>query len=438
MRGPVRFALQYLIAIAAPIAVGQLLAGPLAAKPVQASAFFLCIALTARFLGFGPAVASTLTSASIFWTVVVATDSNSTTVQAARLLMFVTASVVVASVSRQRSKDVRLAEETYRTLVELAPDGIAVIDEHGRLSFANAALATMLGADDRATLTGRELLDGDRAIDLAAGHTLRPFEQQWVRLDGTTVDVEVAAVPIERDGTFVGHLFVRDVTDRKSAERSIQQLSGRLLQLQDDERRQIARELHDTTAQNLAAVKLNLSWINNSPLISEPVLKDALNESVSLTDQSITEIRTLSYLLHPPIIGEAGLLTSLQWYVRGFEQRSGITATLDVPDEIGQLPREMETVLFRIVQEALTNIQRHSGSAIATLRLRREPNRVRLEIEDKGRGLPRHLRNHDQALAASGLGIAGMQQRVRELGGRMDIRSEDGGTTISITIPLDE
>jgi PAS domain S-box-containing protein len=438
MHGPVRLALQYLLAIAAPIAVGQLLAGPLAAKPVQASAFFLCIALTARFLGFGPAVASTLTSASIFWTVVVATESSSTNVQVARLLMFVTASVVVASVSRQRSKDVRLAEERYRTLVELAPDGIAVIDEHGRLSFANAALATMMGANDGARLTGRELLDGDRAIDLAAGHTLRPFEQRWERLDGTTVDVEVAAVPIERDGKFVGHLFVRDLTDRRNAERSIQQLSGRLLQLQDDERRQIARELHDTTAQNLAAVKLNLSWINGSALISEPALKEALDESVSLTDQSITEIRTLSYLLHPPIIDEAGLLTSLQWYVHGFEQRSGITATLDVPEEIRQLPREMETALFRIVQEALTNIQRHSGSSIARLRLRHEPNRVRLEIEDEGRGLPRHLRNHDQALAASGLGIAGMQQRVRELGGRMDIRSEDGGTTISITIPLDE
>jgi signal transduction histidine kinase len=167
-------------------------------------------------------------------------------------------------------------------------------------------------------------------------------------------------------------------------------------------------------------------------------MKEAVEESVSLTDQSIAEIRTLAYLLHPAIIDEAGLLTSLQWYVRGFEQRSGITATLDAPEEIDRLPREMETALFRIVQEALTNVQRHSGSAVARIRLKREPMRVRLEIEDEGRGMPRHLRNHGNALGASGLGIAGMQQRVRELGGRIDIQSEDHGTRVAITIPIAE
>jgi PAS domain S-box-containing protein len=436
MPKPVRTALQYVIAIVPPIAIGQLLAGPLANQPVHASAFFLCTALTARFLGFGPAVASTLTSAWIFWTVVVATTAHPTDVQIFRVVLFATASIIVASVSRQRSKEVRLAEERYRTLVELSPDGIAVIDEHGCLLFANAALARILGTEERAQLLNRPLLEESRAATLVTGQTLPPFEQTWERVDGTTADVEVAAVPIERDGKFVGHLFVRDITDRKDAQRSVQQLSGRLLQLQDEERRQIASELHDTTAQSLVAVKLNLARVSRSGAVTDAAMKEAIEESAALTEQSIAEIRTLSYLLHPPIIDEAGLLASLQWYVHGFEQRSGIAATLDAPEEMERLPREMETALFRIVQEALTNVQRHSGSAVARLRLRREPNRLHLEIEDEGRGLPPRLRNHEGALTASGLGIAGIQQRVRELGGRLEIRSEDDGTKVAITIPV--
>lgn len=444
MPGPVRSALQYLVAIVAPVALGELAENILATKPVAASVFFLCTALTARYFGFGPALACILSSAWIFWTVVLTTPAYPMQVQITRLLLFLTAAIVVASVSRQRSKEVRQAEERYRTLVELSPDGIGVIDESGRLLFANGALARILGSDDIARLVGRELLDfirpdfheraRKRTAELLAGRVHTPFEETWVRLDGTAVEVEVAPVPIRRDGRFAGHLFVRDITDRKDAERSVQQLSGRLLQVQDEERRQIARELHDTTAQNLAAVRLNLSRISRST--AELPIREAVEESEALLEESIKEIRTLSYLLHPPMIDEAGLLPSLQWYVHGFEERSGITATLDAPEQIGRLPRETETAVFRIVQEALTNIQRHSGSNVARIRLQREPTRVQLEIEDEGRGMPHHLRNRDGALAASGLGIAGMQQRVRELGGRMDIHSEDYGTRIAITLPV--
>src|SRR5204863_7046744 len=136
--------------------------------------------------------------------------------------------------------------------------------------------------------------------------------------------------------------------------------SARLLHLQDEERRRIARELHDTTAQNLAAIRLLLTRVVRGEG-RDPALRESLDEALALTDTSIHEVRTLSYLLHPPMIEEACLLPALRWYVQGFEERSGIQATLDLPAELERLPAELETALFRIVQESLTNIQRHSG-----------------------------------------------------------------------------
>lgn len=156
-----------------------------------------------------------------------------------------------------------------------------------------------------------------------------------------------------------------------------------------------------------------------------------------MTDQSIAEVRTLAYLLHPPLIDEAGLLPSLQWLSRGFEERSGIKVTLEAPEELDRLPGESETALFRIVQEALTNIQRHSGSAVAHIRLSPQSKHLQLEIEDQGHGLPEHLRGQGaDTLAAAGVGIAGMQQRIRELGGNLEIASTDHGTKIAVTLPL--
>jgi signal transduction histidine kinase len=229
---------------------------------------------------------------------------------------------------------------------------------------------------------------------------------------------------------------MHDITARKEAERSLQQLSGRLLRLQDEERRRIARQLHDITAQNLAVLRMNLSRISRFAV--DPEIKDSVAESIALTEQSIGEIRTFSYLLHPPLIDEAGLLPSLRWFARGFQERSGITVKLTAPEELDRLPSELETAVFRIVQEALTNIQRHSGSAVADIRLEKEPRSIRLEIEDKGHGLPAHLRDQQEALMASGVGIAGIRQRVRELGGKMQIESEDRGTRIVVNLPIPE
>jgi two-component system NarL family sensor kinase len=436
----------YLIAILVPLAIGGLWPSLVGLNPVTVSPFFLAIAVVARFFGFGPALACTQVSTLPLWKIVFHVEPQPLSSQVVCLLLFLAASVVLASISRQRSREVRDAEERYRSIVELSPDGIGVVDERGRILFANQALARILGAEHAGELVGREPLEfihrdflgpaRERMTDLLAGRSLPTIEETWVRRDGTTVEVEVAAVPIRRHRKISGQGFVRDITERKEAQRSLQQLSARLLRLQDEDRQRIARQLHDTTAQNLLAVSLNLARIARSPAVADAVIQEAVAESAALTDQSLDEIRTLSFLLHPPMIDEAGLQASLEWYLHGFTERSGIVATLDAPQDLGRLGRETEIAVFRIVQEGLTNIQRHSGSTVARVGLRRDPQRVQLELEDQGRGMPPELRDHPGALLASGFGLAGIRQRVQGLGGHLEIQSGNRGTRLVVSLPV--
>jgi len=254
-----------------------------------------------------------------------------------------------------------------------------------------------------------------------------------------TIVRDAAGRPLRAYGTNA------DITERKHAQEELarrahqlETLSARLLQSQDKERRRIARELHDTTAQNLAALRMDLSMLKRSVAASDSSVREAIDESIALTERAIAEVRTLSYLLHPPMIEAAGLVPSLRWYAQGFQERSGIAVTLDLPDELERLPMEMETAVFRIVQEALTNIQRHSGSTVVKIHLERQPQVLKLEIADRGRGLPAALRDNESMLAAAGVGIAGMRERARELGGRMDVRSGDKGTTVTVSLPIPE
>jgi len=210
-------------------------------------------------------------------------------------------------------------------------------------------------------------------------------------------------------------------------------LANRLMHAQDDERRRIAAMLHETTAQDLAALKMLLSRLNRDADHFSDRERGALAESISLAEHSITGIRTVSYLLHPPFLDEAGLLSALRWFAGGFAERSGIRVDLDLPERFERLPLDTETVLFRIVQESLTNIHRHAGSETAFIRLRRDAQTLVLEIEDRGHGIPgASLAHITSGGGVAGVGIASMSERMEQLGGRLEVTSINHGTTGTI------
>jgi signal transduction histidine kinase len=218
----------------------------------------------------------------------------------------------------------------------------------------------------------------------------------------------------------------------RESEESMRRLTVRLLQLQDEERRKFSRELHDSLGQYLAGVRMNLDMFSNN----QPQDK-LFVEAIYLLDQAIAETRTISHLLHPPLLDEAGFASAAKWYVEGFAQRSGIEVKADLPDGIDRLPKPIELGLFRVLQESLTNIHRHSGSPRAEIALRVLPRKVILDVRDYGRGVPEELLKVFRANGTNtGVGLAGMRERIRELGGQLDIKSTATGTLISATMPL--
>jgi signal transduction histidine kinase len=220
----------------------------------------------------------------------------------------------------------------------------------------------------------------------------------------------------------------------RDSERSLRSLTGRLLQLQDEERRRFSRELHDSLGQYLAGVKMNLDMFSNSRT-AEGLLTDA----IQLLDQSIAETRTISHLLHPPLLDEAGFSSAAKWYLEGFAQRSGIQVKIDLPENLGRLPKAIELGLFRVLQESLTNIHRHSGSSSAEVSLKSFPEKVVLEVRDFGKGMPPQLLDSFKTKGISlGVGLAGMRERVRELGGQLNVQAKSPGTLLTIVLPLKE
>lgn len=242
-----------------------------------------------------------------------------------------------------------------------------------------------------------------------------------------------------------------DITERKSSEdalrrshddleslveqrtAALRRLSARLLQIQDEERRRIARELHDSLGQLLTAARINIDLCLSSPNTSS----DLLNEVKTLLDRCLTETRTLSHLLHPPLLDEAGLDSALHWYVEGFAKRSGIHVDLQVPPDLKRLPSSVEIATFRVLQESLTNVHRHSGSHSVEVRLRCSDELVTLEVQDHGKGFgPEILRSSQKTGFHVGVGLAGIRERVTELGGELSISSGQQGTLIRVFIPV--
>jgi signal transduction histidine kinase len=254
-------------------------------------------------------------------------------------------------------------------------------------------------------------------------------EWRWVHRYATIFSKTPDGQPRQMIGT------VTDITDLKNAEEELKELSARLVNIQDQERRRIARELHDGTAQNLFAMTLNLGLLTRSglPAKSKKVLIDCQN----LCEATLKDIRTLSYLLHPPMLDQRGLAEALRWFIDGFAKRTGIDVRLEAQGMLDRMPMELERDLFRVVQEGLSNVVRHSGSGTGEVRLERHNGELVLQIRDFGRGMSQtNEANESLHELFSGVGIPGMRDRLRQIGGRLEIRSDDHGTSIIATVPF--
>jgi two-component system, NarL family, sensor kinase len=218
-------------------------------------------------------------------------------------------------------------------------------------------------------------------------------------------------------------------TNVRKSEASLRELSVELLRAQDDERRHLARELHDGLGQSLAGLKLSLHFLEESVLVAKESVRKHYAECLDITEDAITLVRTLSHLMYPPLLEQMGLESAIPWYVRGFEQRSGINTMLEMPVHLQRLPREMELTIFRILQESLTNIHRHSGSRNALVALKVTNESIILQVQDSGKGIRQK---------PPGVGLRSMQERAKQLAGKLEILSGAEGTTITAILPFKE
>ena len=351
----------------------------------------------------------------------------------------------------ETTEALRLAGLKYRGIFENAIEGIAQCTMSGKILTANLALARMLGYESSEALMagvkdiGKDLYDEPeirsvvlRALDKA--DEIQGLEIRVWRKDRTPIWVLMNVRAVRDAAGTIIHLdsIIQDITPRKRTEEALRDVSGRLLRSQNEERRRIARELHDSTAQNLAALAMNLGIIRKAGASLDAKTAGRLKESEALAQQACREIRTLSYLLHPPELEDGDLWSAVRWYTEGFSNRSGIRVDLTIPkaSQAGRLPEHIETTLFRIVQESLANIHRHSGSPRARIRFARGRSGVTMVVRDQGRGLGLRKGHPVLSPALMGVGIAGMRERVQQLGGKLEIDSSARGTAVKVTLPL--
>ena len=333
-------------------------------------------------------------------------------------------------------------------LLDLANDAIFIRKLDGTVCYWNEGAERLYG------WTRKEVLDQPLSQFLKTEYPLPLMEikeallreRKWegelvdTRRDGSKVTVASRwTLWQDEHGKAQGWLQIdSDITERKRAEELLRMLSARLLQTQDEERRRIARELHDSAGQLLVGLDINLVTVQREKGKLSPNAVRALAESMGLIKELSTELRNISHLLHPPLLDEAGLPAAIRWYVERFSQRSKISVQLDLPTRLGRLPREIETTIFRIVQESLTNVHRHSGSSTAEVHLMGDSEGVTVEICDAGKGLEARNYRTYSGVVTPGVGIQGMRERVRQLGGHFDIRSGAVGTTVVARLPLNE
>lgn len=234
-------------------------------------------------------------------------------------------------------------------------------------------------------------------------------------------------------------LEVRHSKDMERMQResgqSYRTLSAHILGLQDTERRRVARELHDSVGQYLAGLKINLDQFNSRNVNLPDGSASLMAEVLDLTDRAINEVRTISYLLHPPLLDELGFVSAARWYTEGFAKRSGIPIHLDIGEIVERLPKEIELALFRVLQESLTNVHRHAGATSMDITVRRVEKKVILTVQDNGKGIPPDVLKRFHAGVAAGVGLAGMRERIAELNGELEVESVPGSSMVRATLP---
>jgi PAS domain S-box-containing protein len=362
-------------------------------------------------------------------------------------VMVLVITLVTSTVDRLQEQKTLLDE-----LFEQAPDAVVLVNGNDRVVRINRAFTRIFGYAPQEAL-GRRLRDliicsesRDQGYwDLVRRGQRVDTEDVCRRKDGSQLDVAVILLPfsLPRGGALVYAIY-RDITERKRADDELRELTAQLLQSQEEERRRLARELHDSTGQKLAALAINLSIVSQSAAVADARAQRALADSLALTHECVRDIRTLTYLLHPPELEELGLADAARDYINGFSQRSGISVDVELSPDLGRLPREVETALFRILQESLNNVLRHSGSPRARVHIYRSPAgvtpaSVTMEVQDEGQGMQEGALKHGSGTPAiTGVGVVGMRERVRQLGGELEIHSTPNGTTLKAVLPLNQ
>jgi PAS domain S-box-containing protein len=328
------------------------------------------------------------------------------------------------------------ADLPYSVLVERMQQGAAMVDAFGNIVYCNSSLEELLGAP-HGSLIGLPLQsffngNGRPLLETLLRETLTgPREAQISlrRVDGLEVPASLSFRLLMRDKSSIGILFTDLTSQKQQAE-----LTVRIQQTQDQERRRIARDLHDSVGQLLAALSMNTARVVDESHKLSPDVANLVTENASLVNQITNEIRTISHLLHPPLLDEVGLPSALRWYTDGFAQRSKIQTTLDIPEEFDRLSPETEIAVFRAVQECLTNIHRHSGSPSCSIRIVQDAGHLRIEVKDSGRGIPETKRS--TLASAGGVGLRGMRERIRQLQGSFEIESSPKGTVVTVILPV--
>lgn len=339
------------------------------------------------------------------------------------------------------------SEHPYRVIVENFTEGAATLDSAGTILYVNDRFAEILGAT-REILVGTSLLEHiswrghEDFARLLRKHTPGEVVMRTGGNPERTIRFTLGSLSASAEKNVC--VIATELTDimqvteaLRSSEESLRELSSRLLTLQDEERRRIARDLHDITGQSLAVQSMMLWNLLERESQLDPEARKALSECAAVNRRITEEVRTLSYLLHPPLIEELGIGPALKWYVEGFSQRSGIDISVELDPEFPRLTPEAEIALFRIVQESLTNIHRYSGSSRGYVRLLRKHQEIILEIRDFGKGIDPRILNGQESKSYLGVGILGMRERVRQLFGKLEIASrENDGTLVSVVLPI--